>query len=151
MGTGCAGPRQFDLACCRHFGLVQRVRELSAQAQVTMFWPAIGRSGLGTIRHGLSSVHPQTRHLPDSSFRKVATDILRPPNSRPTPTERVVPLKTHKHRFQIVLPRAEFGNALTMILGRFLKESKQFRVVLSVAYLGKPRFYLRTLLCIEVR
>lgn len=32
-----AVPHQFDLARFRHFGFVQRVRDLSAQAQVTRF------------------------------------------------------------------------------------------------------------------
>jgi hypothetical protein len=47
------------LARSRHLGLVQRVRDSSAQAQFTMFCPAIGTSGCSTILQGLLSVQPQ--------------------------------------------------------------------------------------------
>jgi len=64
------GCNQFDLARCKHFGLVQRVREWSAQAQFTIFWPPIGASGSVSIRQGFSSVQPQIRHFPASNSRR---------------------------------------------------------------------------------
>jgi len=60
--------RQFDLAFRRHIGFVDSVRDLSAHLHVVIFWPAIGLSGSGSMRHGFSSVQPQIRHLPCSVF-----------------------------------------------------------------------------------
>jgi hypothetical protein len=51
------------------------VRALSAHAQLTIFWPAIGALGSGTIRQGFSSVQPQTRHVPAFGSKRFRFDF----------------------------------------------------------------------------
>jgi hypothetical protein len=64
VNPGSLGVVHLFPACRKHLGFVQRVRDLSAHAQVTMFCPATGASIFATIRQGFSSVQPQYPHVP---------------------------------------------------------------------------------------